>query len=182
MNRLALMVVASCTFVTAGCEQKPAAPPAGSGSGDAAKPSLTSPEKPAAESDEHGHEHANDGTKASGGHGGEVMELGTAKIGDLTVRASRDKGEIRPGGDAPIDVWVTTADGKPAMVTAVRFWIGTEDAKASVKAKADVEDPNQRIHWHAHAEVPDPLPDGSKLWVEIETGAGKTVGSFDLKR
>lgn len=183
MNRLALIVVASCLYGLAGCERKPAAPPAGSGSGAVAKPLLTSPEKPAAGHDEHGHEHANEGTEAGGGHGGEVIELGTTRIGDLNVRASRDKGEIKPGGDAPIDVWLTTADGKPAIATAVRFWIGTEDAQGSVKAKADIEDPKQPNHWHTHVEVPDPLPAGSKLWIEIEHQDGKkSLCSFDLKK
>lgn len=114
------------------------------------------------------------------GHGGEVVELGTTKIGELTVRASRDKGEIKAGGDAPIDAWLTTSDGKPATVSAVRFWIGTEDAKGSVKAKAEIEEPAQPNHWHTHAEVPSPLPDGAKLWVEIEVGGQKSVGSLVL--
>ncbi|MGE3509940.1 MAG: hypothetical protein AB7N65_13765, partial [Vicinamibacterales bacterium] len=151
--------------------------PAGSGSGGTAKPPAASPEKPAAD------EPAGETTPGDGaGHGGEIIELGTTKIGDLTVRASRDKGEIKDGGDAPIDVWVTTADGKPATVTAVRFWIGTEDAKGSVKAKADIENPQQPNHWHTHAEAPRPIPDGAKLWVEVEAAGSKAVGSFDLKR
>lgn len=162
MHRLAMIVAISCMFVLAGCEQKPAAPPAGSGVGASDKPAGDK--------------------KPSAGHGGEIIELGTTKTGDLTVRASRDKGEIKPGGDAPIDVWVTTADDKPATVTAVRFWIGTEDAKSSVKAKAEIEVPSEPNHWHTHAEVPSPLPAGAKLWVEIEgTNGKKNVASFDLK-
>ncbi len=114
-------------------------------------------------------------------HGGEIIELGTTRIGDLTVRASRDQGEIRPRGDAPIDVWVTTADGKPASVKAVRFRIGTEDARGSVKAKAEIEVPAETNHWHTHAEVPNPIPEGAKLWVEIEADDGsKSSGSFEL--
>ena len=116
-------------------------------------------------------------------HGGEVIELGTATIGALTVRASRDKGEIKAGGDAPIDVWVTTSDGKPATVAIVRFWIGTADAKGSIKARADIEDPKEPNHWHTHAEVPAPLPPDAKLWVEVEVERNKkTAASFDLKQ
>lgn len=177
MNRLALIAVTSCLLVLAGCEQKPSAPAAGSGSGGAVKSPAGGADKPAPARPE-------GDAKISGGagHGSGIIELGTTTIGDLTVRASRDKGEIKASGDAPIDVWLTTADGKPAAVTAVRFWIGIEDAKGSVKAKADIEDPAQPNHWHTHAEVPNPLPEGAKLWVEIETGAGKTVGAFDLKQ
>jgi|SRR5688572_13916181 len=116
---------------------------------------------------------------SAAGHGGPVIELGNATIGGYSVRASRDQGEIKPGGDAPIDVWVTGGTGK---VIAVRFWIGTQTGDESVKAKADIENPAEPNHWHTHAEVPNPLPPGSKLWVEIEIeGQGKRVGSFDLQ-
>ncbi len=119
------------------------------------------------------------GDQPAAGHGGKVIELGSTTIGPFSVRASRDEGRIVAGGDAPIDVWLTGAD---AEVIAVRFWIGTESAAGSVKAKADIEDPAQPNHWHTHAEVPAPLPAGSKLWVEIEAvGQGKRAGSFDLK-
>jgi hypothetical protein len=113
------------------------------------------------------------------GHVGPVIELGTATIGPFTVRASRDQGEIKAGGDAPIDVWLTASD--ISKVTAVRFWIGTERGDDFVKAKADIEIPSEPNHWHTHAEVPSPLPAGSKLWVEIEIEGQKQVGSFELK-
>lgn len=151
------------------------------------KPAATTPPggaKPAvAKKDEHGHDdhdHAAEEKSATGGghsgHSGEVIALGTAKLGAFEVRASRDKGDIKPGGDSPVDVWIDGGVGKG--VTTVRFWIGTEDAKGSIKAKADIEDGK----WHTHTEVPSPLPSGSKLWVEIEESGGKkTLGSFDLK-
>jgi hypothetical protein len=111
-------------------------------------------------------------------HSGKVIELGSSKIGPWSVRASRDEAPIKAGGDAPIDVWV---DGTP-KVAAVRFWIGTEDAKGSVKARAQIEFPDQPNHWHTHAEVPSPLPAGSRVWVEIEDERGaKSTGSFELK-
>lgn len=146
------------------------------------------PTPPPAHKEGDGHDHdgdKHDDAKGDGhaGHGGEVIELGTTAIGDFTVRASRDKGEIKGGGDAPIDVWVTTADGKPAEVAVVRFWIGTADAKGSIKAKADIEIPTEPNHWHTHAEVPAALTPDAKLWVEVETNQkSKAVGSFDLKR
>ena len=161
----------SVVVALVGCERpsSPSTPPAGGSSGSAKK-------------DDHaGHDHekeAND--KHGAGHGGEVIELGTTKVGGLTVRASRDKGEIKPGGDAPIDLWVTDAAGKAAAVSAVRFWLGTEDAKGSLKAKAEIEDPKQPDHWHTHVEVPNPIPAAMKLWVELEAKDGKQVVSFDL--
>ena len=116
-------------------------------------------------------------------HGGEALELGSTKIGTFDVRAARDKGDIKPGGEAPIDLWLTTADGKPAAVRVVRIWIGLEDAKGSLKAKAEIEDPKDMSHFHTHAEIPDPLSADSKLWVEIEDEKdARSVGSFALKR
>jgi hypothetical protein len=113
------------------------------------------------------------------GHGGSIIELGTATIGPFAVRASRDQAEITAGGDAPIDVWLTGGD--IATVTAVRFWIGTEQGENFVKARADIEIPSEPNHWHTHAEVPSPLPSGAALWVEIEVGGKKHAGSFDLR-
>lgn len=140
------------------------------------------PTKPAAGTPapaDHGHDHGpGDGHGHS--HGGEVVALGEQTIGGFQAKATRDGGPVVAGKDAGIDVTVTpTGAGK---VRAVRFWIGGQDAKGSVKAKAEIEDPKEPNRWHTHAEVPNPLPTGSKLWVEIEDEAGATsVGSFDLK-
>lgn len=151
----ALMVASSLLFAAA-CERKPAPTP---------PPAPANPSAPA----------------PTGGHGGAVIQLGTATIGSFDVKATRDEGQIIAGKDAPIDVTVTGA-GATAKVAAVRFWIGTEDAKGSVKARAEIENPAEPNRWHTHAEIPSPLPEGSKLWVEIEDDKGATAaGGFDLK-
>lgn len=138
--------------------------------------------------DAHGHSHgpngehvADDAKKA--GHDGPVIALGSSTAGAFQVTTTRDEGAIEAGKDAAIDVIVTPAAGATAKASAVRFWIGTEDAKGSVKAKAEVEDPAAPNRWHNHAEIPDPIPADAKLWVEIEAdGGAKSVTSFDLKR
>lgn len=120
------------------------------------------------EDDDHGHSHGNPG---------EAIELGTATVGMYTVHATRDAGTVEPAGDVPADFYLTPADAK---VTAVRFWVGREDAAGSVKSKADRME--QAGHWHQHTEVPSPLPKGSRLWVELEIeGVGKQQGSFELR-
>jgi hypothetical protein len=130
------------------------------------------------------HAHAPDGSHpveapSAPGHGGAVIALGEQTIGSFLAKATRDEGQVVAGKDAPIDVTVTASGD--AKVVAVRFWIGTEDAAGSVKAKAEIEDPNDPNRWHTHAEVPNPLPPESKLWVEIEDDkGGKSVGSFGL--
>ncbi|MDZ4753462.1 MAG: hypothetical protein SGJ11_03070 [Phycisphaerae bacterium] len=166
---LALAPLAALSTL-AGCEEKK---PAATGS-----PSGTSTNK-----DDHAPDGSHTGEKKSEpGHGGAVIQLGASTIGSFNVKATRDEGQIVGGKDAPIDVTVTPAVGSTAKVTGVRFWIGTEDAKSSAKAKAEIEDPNDPNRWHTHAEIPGVIPAGSKLWVEIEDDKGDTaVGSFDLK-
>jgi hypothetical protein len=111
------------------------------------------------------------------GHGhaaGPTVQLGEQQVAGFAVRASRD-GTLAGATDSPIDVWITGGTGK---VGSVRFWIGTQDAKGSVKAKAELEKDN----WHTHAEIPSPMPAEGKLWVEFEVeGGAKHVAGFDLK-
>lgn len=168
--RFAMILMISATAFLAACdrsEEKPATPP------PVNQPSPSkAPAKPAGDAAEA--PKPGGPAPAPAHHSGEVIELGTTKIGDYSVRASRDKGELKPGGDAPVDVWVDGGLGEG--VTAVRFWIGTEDAKGSVKAKAAVEDGK----WHTHVELPDPLAEGTALWIEMETAAGPLKGSVPL--
>ncbi len=138
---------------------------------------------------DHDHDHGpadvkagKDTGKHAPGHGGEVIALGDGAFGPYKVRATRDKGVIKAGSDAPFDVWVDLAATLAPKVVAVRFWIGAQDAKGSVKAKAEIENPKDPNRWHTHAEIPDPLPAGAKLWVEIEDDKGATtLASFELK-
>jgi len=156
------LAAGAVSLVLTGCEKKsettatPVAPP-----------TSAAPSSGQTAGADHGHDHEDDH------HHGPTTELGATTIGGFAVKASRD-GDITPGGDAPIDVWIT---GGTAKVAAVRFWIGTQNARGSIKARAELEKDN----WHTHAEIPSPLPEGSQLWVEIETDAGERhVGAFDL--
>jgi hypothetical protein len=161
-----LLGVSCCALslaVFAGCEKKDAAAPAAK-AGDHSHDG------------DHAHDHDHDHAKAGSmdkddGHG-ETVQMGEQKAGPFTVKVSRD-GDIKAGGDVPVDIWV---DGG-AKGKAVRFWFGTEDGKGSIKAKCEVE----VDQWHTHGEVPDPLPEGSKLWIEIEGEDGtKTVVGFAI--
>lgn len=161
-----LLGVSCCALslaVFAGCEKKDAAAPAAkagdhSHDGDHAH--------------DHDHDHAKAGSMSKDDGHGETTQMGEQKAGPYTVKVSRD-GDVKAGGDVPVDIWV---DGG-AKGKSVRFWFGAEDAKGSIKAKCEVEDG----HWHTHGEVPDPMPEGSKLWIEIEGEDGtKTVVGFDI--
>ena len=102
------------------------------------------------------------------------LPLGEKTVGSLKLVATMDEPVMKAGGgEGAFDVVIT--GGKPK---AVRFWIGAENAEGSVKAKADEETPD---NWHTHAEVPKPLPAGSKFWVEVEPPTGDAFKtSFDL--
>ncbi len=155
--------VVGCVLVVTGCEKKPVAAGGGKVSG----------------ASDHGHDHGPGEGHAQGEHG-KVIELGEQEVGEFAVNVTRDEGTIVAGKDAPIDVRVS-AKGK-VKVGSVRFWIGLQDGKGSVKAKGEIEDPKEPNRWHAHAEIPNPIPAGSKLWVEIapETGEKVVVG-FELR-
>ncbi len=129
-----------------------------------------------------GHSQGSEAGSHAPGHGGTVIELGAITKDGFAFKATRDEGQIVAGKDAPIDVTITPGAGETRRVLGVRFWIGLQDAKGSVKAKAEVEDPKDSNRWHTHAEIPKPLPAGSMLWVEVETDKSeKIVVSFELR-
>ena len=166
LSLVILSLASLASLAVLGCDKSPT-------------PAVVAP-TPAPAADPHaGHDHAAD-PHAAGGHGdGAVIALGTFKLGTFEVTVTRDVGAITAGGEAAIDA---TLAGQTANVSAVRFWIGTSDAKGSIKAKAEIEDPTQPNRWHTHAEVPTPLPPNAQVWVEIEVKSGeKLAAAFDLK-
>jgi hypothetical protein len=147
-----------------GCE-KPSTPPAAPHTHAPGDGHDHADDKAAPKSD--GHDHA-DGH----GHGVEV-KLGEQVVDGLTIAAVRE-GEAKPGAEGSFDC---TIKSDAAKVVAVRMWVGTQDAKGSVKAKADKEGEG----WHAHVELPAALTAESKLWIEVETDKGtRSVAGFAM--
>ena len=124
---------------------------------------------------------------------GVTMLNTTARAGDggdhaSTAPAAQSLGIVTVDG-FEIEVIQTSAveAGKEATYTlklkgdkepkAIRIWIGIESAKGSAKGKAHKHGKKME----AHCDVPDPIPAGAKLWVEVETDAGKTKVSLDYK-
>jgi hypothetical protein len=68
-----------------------------------------------------------------------------------------------------VDLALTPAATRPK---AVRLWVGAENAKGSVKVKAEPEAPGA---YCVGVEVPDPIPAEAKLWLAIEAEDGTTV-------
>ena len=160
MKKLVLAALLGLAVGSAGCKEEEVAKSTSPG---AAAPS-SSPAAPAATQ-------SGEAATQEGGHN--RIPIGEKTVANLKLVATMDA-PVKPGDEGAFDLVIT--GGKPK---AVRFWIGTEDAKGSVKAKAEEETTD---NWHAHAEVPDPLPPGSKFWAEVEPPAGEKFNvSFDLK-
>ena len=157
------LTLLTLTALLTGCDKEPA-------------PGPTAPGGKTAAQDDHDHVEGDDHEHEEGDEHdhGPVKQLGEKSADGFTIRASR-QGDIVEGDDAPVDVSVTGA-AKP--IATVRFWIGSRDARGSVKAKAELEKDN----WHSHVEVPKPRPAGSELWVEVEAEGGKKIAvSFALQ-
>ena len=73
-------------------------------------------------------------------------------------------GDVAAGEEAGFELEFESAEQR---ITTVRGWIGTEDAKGSMKSRWTIDDV---ANMHGHVEVPDPIPQGSKLWLELERG------------
>jgi hypothetical protein len=106
-------------------------------------------------------------------HAGEI-KLGSTTIAGFTVAVSIGE-RVKAGEEAHVDMTITGGTGKPKSV---RVWIGTEDGAGSIKSLAEFTDPG----YHSHAEAPNPLPAGARLWVSIDDEKDVThIGGFDLK-
>lgn len=117
--------------------------------------------------DHAGHDHD------SHGHG-TAQDLGTTTVAGVKLTVVQE-GEVKPGGEAAFEIELNEGQKKPR---AVRVWVGIESARGSVKAKAEAKDQG----FHAHVEVPKKLPEGSRLWIEVDPGEGKREkASFELK-
>lgn len=113
--------------------------------------------------------------RADGDHHHEAgRSLGQVKIGEYEIEAMQQS-KVEAGKESIFEIKIVKGAPEPK---AIRAWIGIESARGSVKAKSHKHGDEISVH----CEVPDPIPDGTKLWVELETDAGKTKGSFDYKK
>ncbi|MGE3173513.1 MAG: hypothetical protein AB7O97_12890 [Planctomycetota bacterium] len=133
---------------------------------------------------DHDHDHGPDGhthpAPAGGGDGGDGhthahgprVPLGEVTVGGRTIAVSR-LAEIQPGHEADFDLDFQ----KGPLPAAVRGWIGVESGQGSRKVRFE---PETETRMHGHPEVPDPMPEGSKLWLELEGEDGTERASVAL--
>lgn len=112
---------------------------------------------------EEGHKHAED----------EKQKLGRQKVGEYTVSVIMI-GDLHDDKEVEFDVKLIDAKADPK---AIRIWIGVEDGKGSEKAALT----KKTTTFVGTAKVPSPVPDKSKVWVEIETDSGVVKGSLAME-
>lgn len=122
----------------------------------------------------HSHDHDHKEGEKHGEDHGPLTDLGTKKIGTYEVQVSL-AGAVKAGEEA---VFIIKPKGTEEP-KAVRAWVGVESGQGSIKTKAEEEKEGE---WHAHHTVSKPMPANGKVWVELETAAGKQKASFDLKK
>jgi hypothetical protein len=131
---------------------------------------LLAASAPLAAADDHaGHDHAEHAH-------GSTTAIGTVTIGAFTVAAA-GTGAMAMGKDWYIELKLTPT--QPAA-KAIRIWVGAENARGSVKAKAALEHAATG-EYSAHVEIPAPMPADARLWIALETADGQpTKGSIAI--
>ena len=160
MNRIYIILPVLLTIALLGCE------------GNQENVAKSVEETPKT-NDESAHAESHVGESHTAGHEeGEktTYELTLANIA-LEVRY---RGDGTPG--SALDVSLITVNGeRPATI---RVWVGVESGKGSRKTKVH----SHGATYHAVAAVPSDIPEGSALWIEVQTLNGeKESGSIDLQ-
>jgi hypothetical protein len=106
-------------------------------------------------------------------HDHDEVELGTLAFGDMQVRLAQSHGLVAPGKEGHLVVKLPYNDGG---ATIVRAWLGTQDRTLSYVGRGDYAAAHD--DYDIHAMAPDPLPENTMWWVEIEKPDGtKVLGS-----
>lgn len=106
-------------------------------------------------------------------HAHDESPLGTVTIGSMKVELAQGHGGVAAGREGHLVVKLPYSDNG---ATIVRAWIGTEDRTLSFVGKGEYAPSHD--DYDVHAMAPDPLPENTMWWIEIEKPDGtKVVGS-----
>lgn len=114
-------------------------------------------------------------TDASGDHAhhDDEVALASATIGEMTVELAQGHGAVEAGKEGHLIVKLPYNDNG---ATVVRAWIGTEDRTLSMVGRDEYAPSHD--DYDIHAMAPNPLPENTMWWIEIEKPDGtKVVGS-----
>jgi len=113
---------------------------------------------------DHDHPHPHPVATPAPGDGGHVhserTRLGQVELAGHTITVQR-VAPIEAGKEADFDLDF----GKAPLPSTVRVWVGVESAIGSRKCRFERE---TDLSMHGHPEVPDPIPAGAAVWVEVE--------------
>jgi hypothetical protein len=114
-----------------------------------------------------------EGEQGHDDHDHDEVELGTFTFGDLQVRLAQSHGLVEPGKEGHLVVKLPFNDGG---ATIVRAWLGTEDRTLSYVGRGEYAASHD--DYDIHVMAPDPLPENTMWWIEIERPDGtKVLGS-----
>lgn len=106
-----------------------------------------------------------------------AWRLPLATIGDMTVELAQADGPLKAGEKGQLVIKLPCSDNG---VTVIRAWIGGEYRTLSFVRKGAYAPSND--DYDVHAMVPDPLPESTTWWIEIEKPDGtNVVGSVQPK-
>jgi hypothetical protein len=100
--------------------------------------------------------------------------LGEVTLNGITFTAALE-GEFTLGKEIEIKL---VPKGAALPKGTIRGWVGIESAKGSTKGHAHKEDDGVCVH----AEVPDPLPADSKIWIQLDTDDGKVKAALGIPK
>jgi hypothetical protein len=105
------------------------------------------------------------------------VPLGTFTVGDMEVKAAQSHGKVEAGKEGHLVIKLPYKDDGE---TVVRAWLGTEDRTLSTVGRGEYAASHD--DYDIHAMAPDPLPEDTRWWVEIEKPDGtRAVGSIAPK-
>lgn len=102
-----------------------------------------------------------------------IHKLGRKEIGSFTVSVIM-VGEAEAGGKVMFDVKLIDAREDPK---ALRAWIGDENVNDDGKKSMIKGEKTYSLEY----TVPDPIPTGAKVWIEVETESGKVRGAYETE-
>lgn len=121
-------------------------------------------------SEAHGHDHSMSDGHGDHDHAHDEVPLGTFTAGGMEIDAAQSHGNVEAGKEGHLVIKLPHND---AGATVVRAWIGTEDRTLSTVGRGEYAGAHN--DYDIHAMAPDPLPENTMWWVEIEKPDGTTA-------
>ena len=161
---IAVTIVAAGMLFCSGCKRD---------SDEGAADATASGESPGRVSSDQGDAQENAQGTTDAGHAHDEVDIGTVTIGDMKVSLAQGHGKIAAGKEGHLVVKLPYRDDG---ATIVRAWIGTKDRTLSMVGKGTYAPSHD--DYDVHANAPDPLPENTMWWIELEKPDGtKVVGS-----